>query len=82
MNDKEIKIENLTIEQVEMLNTMWSIQSYEDYQNWIDSISCEEAEMANELQRLLIVAVADNMIEDENDTTEAREYLKKFRLQK
>ena len=82
MNDREIRIDNLTPEQVEMLNIMWSIDTYQDYQEWIDNLSYEEAEMADHLQKLLILAAGDSIIEDELDTTEAREYLKKFRIQK
>ncbi len=80
MNDKEIKIYNLTPDQIEMLDAMWSFETYTEYQEWIDSMSPEEASMAEKLQRLIILEVTDRSVEDEFDTAEARQYLKKFQL--
>jgi len=79
MNDKEIRIDGLTPEQVQMLDMMWSIDSYQDYQDWLDSMSYEEAQMAEQLQTLLILATMDEAFEVDA-CTEAREYLKKFQL--
>lgn len=80
MNDKEIKIDNLTPAQIEMLDIMWSFETYSEYQEWIDSMSQEEAAMAERLQRLIILEVSDRAVEDELDTAVARNYLKKFQL--
>lgn len=80
MNDKEIRIDGLTPEQVQMLDMMWSIETYQDYQDWIDNLTLEEAIMAQELQALLLVEVLEHELEE--DCSFAKEYLKKFQLKK
>jgi hypothetical protein len=78
MNDKEIRIEGLTAEQVQMLDMMWAIETYQDYQDWIDNLTTEEAVMAEKLQHLLMIEMFEHELDDDVDL--AKEYLKKFRL--
>lgn len=83
MNDKEIRIDNLTKTQVKMLDKMWSMPSTEDFEEWYNSLSEEEMEMADQLRSLLIMAVLDTMVETDHepeDLSQARNYLKKFML--
>jgi hypothetical protein len=77
MNDRDIEINGLTPEQVQMLDMMWSIESYQDYQDWLDSITLEEAYMAEQLKNLLVLTLIDDAMEDYNM---AKNYLKKFQL--
>ena len=78
MNDKEIKIDGLSAEQVQMLDMMWSIESYQDYQDWIDNLTHEDAVMAQKLQNLLMIEMFEHELDD--DVNIAKEYLKKFQL--
>jgi hypothetical protein len=78
MNDKEIRIDGLSVEQVQMLDMMWSIESYQDYQDWIDNLTHEDAVMAQELQNLLMIEMFEHELDD--DVGIAKEYLKKFQL--
>lgn len=75
MND--IKIYGVTKRQKRILNIMWNLDTEEDYFEWYDSLSEELQKEAELLQRLVIMASLD---EDKVDTTEAKEYLKKFAL--
>ena len=81
MNDKEIKINGLTTEQVEMLDLMWMIESYLDYEEWLQGLSRADRIMAEELQRLLIIEAAEQLIQDE-DLSSVKSYLRKFQLKK
>jgi hypothetical protein len=74
---KDIEINGLTPEQVQMLDMMWSIESYQDYQDWLDNITLEEAKMAEQLKNLLVLTLIDNAVEDYDM---AKNYLKKFQL--
>ena len=75
MND--IKIYGVTKRQKRILNIMWNLESEEDYFEWYESLDEELQKEAELLQRLIIMASLD---EDKVDTTDAKEYLKKFAL--
>ena len=57
---------------------MWAIESYQDYQDWIDNLTPEDAVMAQELQNLLMIEMFEHELDD--DVGIAKEYLKKFQL--
>ena len=75
MND--IKIYGVTKRQKRILNIMWNLDTEEDYFEWYESLDEELQKETELLQRLIIMASLD---EDKVDTTEAKEYLKKFAL--
>jgi len=75
MND--IKIYGVTKRQKRILNIMWNLESEEDYFEWYESLDEELQKETELLQRLIIMASLD---EDKVDTTDAKEYLKKFAL--
>ena len=77
MSERDIEIHGLTPEQVQMLDMMWSIETYQDYQDWLDSITLEEAQMAEQLKNLLVLTLLDDAM-DNYDM--AKDYLKKFQL--
>lgn len=75
----EINIENLTPEQKEMLEFMWSeIETLEDYEQWFACLDESQQEQAVVLQRLIILEMMEELLED---TSQAKNYLKKFQLQ-
>lgn len=83
MDDKEIRIDGLTERQVRMLDAMWSVGSSEEFDDWYDNLSDEEAAMADELKNILVYAVMDAMMEKEKEElSDVKEYLKKFMLNK
>ena len=73
----DITIHGVSKRQKRMLNIMWNLNSEEDYFEWynsLDNVLQKEAEL---LQRMIIMAELDNQV---NDTTAAKELLKKFAL--
>ena len=76
-----IQIENLTAEQVEMLDIMWSFDSAEEYLDWYNLLDAEDQEQAEVLQHMIILETMDEMLEEVSDNyTDVKSYLKKFQL--
>lgn len=72
-----IQLENLTREQVEMLDTMWALDTYEDYTAYLDSLNAEDRRMAETLSRMVILEEMDTLL---GECEEANEVLEKFVL--
>ena len=76
-----IQIENLTPEQVEMCDIMWSFDSAEEYIEWYELLDDEDKRQADILQRMIILESMEEMLAETNNTyRQARNYLKKFQL--
>ena len=73
---KDIKIDGLTAEHAAMLAVMWTIDTTEDFDEWVQTLSKEEVKMALTLKELLIAHVLD----DVSDHNLAKAYLRKFRI--
>jgi hypothetical protein len=78
MNHKPISLDQLTTEQAEMLEILWSLQELADVEAWQSTLTPEELEMSQTLMRLVIMEAVDDIFAD--DVSEAREYLKRFQL--
>ena len=72
-----ITLNNLTQEQVEMLDTMWELDSYEDYDNWFESLNKKDRRMAETLQTMVIAEEMEKML---GDCADAKNVLSKFSL--
>jgi hypothetical protein len=57
-----IKIDGLTLEQVKMLDHMWSIDSYEDLLEWQQSLSYKDRQMSETLLDLATLADLDDIL--------------------
>ena len=82
---KNIRIEKLTEDQVDMLNFMWNeLDSEEDFLNWYDALDKRQQLMAENLQRLMIMECIDEEMLQENNTNypEANRVIDQFRLTK
>lgn len=73
---KHIEIHGLSAKQVKMLDTLWSLKSREDLEEWMESLTTNEFKMAIALQELLVLEYTDEI----KDMSMAKDYLKKFRL--
>jgi hypothetical protein len=71
-----ITLENLTPEQVEMLDILWSMTELSEVEEWQETLSEEEREMSESLIRLVILESMDRIIT--SDLSDAQEVLKKF----
>jgi hypothetical protein len=76
-----IQIENLTAEQVEMCDIMWSFETAEEYVEWYDLLDDDDKRQAEVLQHLIIQESMEEMLgEISNQYADIRVYLKKFML--
>jgi hypothetical protein len=80
MNDegREYIINGLTSAEAKMLEVMWSIQSSEDMEDWLMSLSRKKRLMAYRLKMLLVIEMID--YDAVKDLSIATTYLKKFQL--
>ena len=78
MNDKEIKLDGLTSVEVQMLDIMRGIESFDDYQEWLDGLTPKESKTAQALHDRLLLELLDQEITE--DLFLARSVLKKFML--
>jgi hypothetical protein len=72
-----IQIENLTPEQIEMCDIMWSFASADEYLTWYECLDNSEQRQADVLQRLIILESMEEML---NSYADANAVLKKFML--
>lgn len=76
-----IQLENLTPEQVEMCDIMWSFETAEEYLEWYELLDKEDQRQADVLQRLIIQESMEEMLSEvASQYTDVRNYLKKFML--
>ena len=78
MFGKGISLSNLTDEQVEMLDILWSMTELSEIEEWQSTLSPEDREMSESLIQLIILESMDNLIT--SDLTDAQEVLQKFTL--
>lgn len=76
-----IQLENLTPEQVEMCDVMWSFETAEEYLEWYELLDEADQRQAEVLQHLIIQESMEEMLRDaSNQYADVRNYLKKFML--
>lgn len=81
MSEPRITIDGLTRRQVKMLDVMWSLETEDDYFEWYENLTKPMQRQADILQRMILLAVADDMISEQSqDCQEAKEVLGKFTL--
>jgi hypothetical protein len=77
-----MKIENLTPDQVGMLDFMWTeLESYEDMLEWMASLEPAERKEAEVLQKLILIEAAETLLE-ESQYHDANRVIDQFRLTK
>jgi hypothetical protein len=78
MNHKPISLNQLTEEQAEMLEILWSLAELADVEAWQSTLTSEELEMSETLMRLVILEAVDDIFAE--DVAQAANYLKRFQL--
>jgi hypothetical protein len=73
----DIHLTNLTPYQVEMLDTMWHLDSESEYLDWYETLDARDQHSADVLQRLIIL---ECMEENLGNCAEAGAVLEQFRL--
>lgn len=75
-----MQIQGLTEEQVEMLDFMWSLDSLEEFEEWKSGLDRREQLLADTLQRMVLMATLDDVLEDVTKFPEAKQLLQQFQL--
>ena len=75
-----IEISGLTIEQVELLDAMWSFDSEEDLQEWQEALPLKLSQQVDTLILLVLLEQFDRLLLLDDDYTQANNYLNKFRI--
>jgi len=65
MNQKPITLTNLTAEQVEMLEILWSFSDLNEVEEFQATLSDQELEMCETLMRLVILEAMDEILADD-----------------
>ena len=78
MNQKPITLSNLTTEQVEMLEILWSLTEWDDVEKFQATLSDQELELCDTLIRLVVLETVDDIVCE--DLSQAQTVLKKFQL--
>lgn len=71
-----IQIDNLTQDQVDMLDMMWSLDSHASYMEWYDQLCNYDKQQADLLQRMVILAEVDSLVTE--DLSLAKAVLARF----
>jgi len=79
-NDRGIEITGLTLEQVELLDAMWSFDTEEDLQQWQDGLSLQLSQQVDSLIIMVLLEQFDRLLLMDNDYSQATDYLQKFRM--
>jgi hypothetical protein len=75
-----MQIEKLTERQVEILDTMWSIDEFSEVEAYIATLDPKEQVEARNLIRLVVLEGFDEIMAQQTDFPEANAVLDQFRL--
>jgi hypothetical protein len=76
-----MRLEGLTEHQVELLDTMWAIEEFDDLEDWMATLSKADRVEAESLQRLVILETLEEMLE-QSKYPDANRVIDQFRLTK
>jgi len=76
-----MQINGLTERQVELLDTMWSIEEYTELEEWMATLSRADRIEAQNLQRLVVLETFEELLEQDG-YPEANRVIDQFRLTK
>ena len=76
-----MQINGLTEHQVELLDTMWAIEEWDDVESWMATLSRADRMEAQNLQRLVILEAFEELL-DQGKYPDANRVIDKFRLTK
>jgi len=76
-----MRIEGLTERQVELLDTMWEIEEFDELEDWMATLSRAERVEAENLQRLVVLETFEELMAD-SKYPDANRVIDQFRLTK
>lgn len=75
---KELRLDNLTEHQVDILDMMWSLDTEEEFLEWYSLLAKEDQIQCDTLMKLLVLEMYDDEIT--KDLKVANDVLSKFKL--
>lgn len=75
----EVILHGLTRRQMNFLDKMWSFQTTEEMEEWLDTLKSDDLMMVDTLRELVFLEVLD--VEMGTDYSAARKVINKFMLQ-
>jgi len=78
MNDKPITLTNLTPHQVDLLDHMWGLESIEEVEEWMSTLSARDRVTSQTLMQMVMHEIVEDLAVE--DLSLANEYLQQFRL--
>ena len=75
-----MQINNLTQYQVELLDAMWACDTMEEYDQFYSTLDAEDQQLADNLQRLVIMEALDDDMASQTEFPEAKKLLDQFRI--
>jgi hypothetical protein len=76
-----MRIEGLTEHQVELLDTMWAIEEFDELEEWMATLSRADRMEAQRLQQLVILETFEELL-DKDGYPDANKVIDQFRLTK
>ena len=76
-----MQINGLTERQVELLDTMWAIEEFDELETWMATLSRADRIEAQNLQRLVVLETFEDLLEQDG-YPEANRVIAQFRLTK
>ena len=76
-----MQINGLTEHQVELLDTMWEIEEFDELEAWMKTLTRADRIEAENLQRLVVLETFEELLEQEG-YPEANKVIDQFRLTK
>lgn len=73
-----MQIDNLTEEQVKLLDKMWTLETIDDLEKWVRTLPPRQVQMVKVLRELLILSMIDEDVEEMSSYSEAAKMLKKI----
>ena len=79
-DDRGLEITGLTLEQVELLDSMWGFEHADDLVEWQESLPLRLSQQVDSLIILVLLEQFDRILNIEKDYSEANEVISKFTL--
>ena len=78
MNDKPITLTHLTPHQVDLLDQLWSLESMQEVDEWLSTLSAKDRVLSRTLMQMVMQETIEDLVVE--DLSLAREYLTRFQL--
>jgi len=78
MNKKPITLTNLTPHQVDLLDQMWALESMQEVEEWMLTLSARDRVLSSTLMQMVMQEMVEELAVE--DLGLANDYLKRFQL--